>query len=197
MALTVTPGSSSADSYGTLAEFQTYAASIAFDLTGFGAGDDQEQEVAMRKAVHYLDRAYMSRWIGYRSSKTQALEWPRRSFRDDETFIQGARNVAFSGLVDGSGFDIDDDEIPDRLKTAQFEAAILSLGGTDLNPTVTRGSLLAGETAKAGPVSVTSTFNNSAGDSVRSRLLTVEGLLEGLSNSTPGSSMGGGRVFRG
>lgn len=137
MALDTTIAGASADSYGTLAEFQAYAASQGWTLTA----DTATQEVHLRRATAYLDRTY--RFKGLRVERNQALEWPR-----------------YVDEFDDSGFVIPSDEIPQKIKNAQFELAWVAHGGTDLLATVTSGAVKV-QRERVGPLeSETEYFGN-------------------------------------
>lgn len=130
MALDATVGGTASDTYGTLAEADAY-----FTSRGIAewTGTDTAKEQALRKATTYLDSAYRSRWKGLRVSRDQALAWPR------------------SYAIDSDGYSIEADEIPDELKSAQFEVAILYIAGTDPLATADR----AVKSEQVGDLSVT------------------------------------------
>jgi hypothetical protein len=117
MALDVTVGGASADSYASLAEYEAYAAAMGLTLTG----DDTSKEANLRRARLYLDRSYV--WAGYRVTDTQALQWPR--------YVEG--------LVDG--YPIPSDAIPQAIKGAQCEMAYLIQGGADPFAAITTGAV--------------------------------------------------------
>lgn len=188
MALDATVGGASADSFATLAEFQSYADAIGYDYSG---STDAAQEIALRKAAFYLNRSYRRYWRGYRVANTQSMEWPRRSFPDNHfSYISG-----FNGILDDSGFEIPIDSIPQEVKDAQCEAAILVLGGVTLEARLERGGAVQSKSVSAGPVSSTTTW--SANASTRDRFTTIEGLLSALVTGHPGGGMGSGVVSRG
>lgn len=190
MALDATVGGASADSYGTLAEFKAYA-----DATGFiytSVYTDDAIEVAMRKAAHYLDRAYRRRWKGFRSDRDQSLAWPRTSNADlPVNFLTPSFTV---GVIDEDGYEIATNIVPRQVKEAQYEAAILSLQNVDLLPRLQRGNAVESKSVKAGPVSTETTYRSDA--PVRDRFLAIEGLLAGLCWGQPGQTAGSGRLVR-
>lgn len=126
MALVTTIGGASADSYGTLAEYQAYGASMGWTM----GADDAADEVNLRRGALALDRGYSFK--GYPAASTQALEWPRLDV----------------GYV--NGYDVASTVIPQDIKNAQFEVAFLIQGGLDPFKTVD-GAVTK---AKAGPVEV-------------------------------------------
>ena len=126
MALDTTIGGESADSYGTLAAYQAYAAKMGWTLSGTDAGD----EVNLRRAAQYLDRHY--NFIGLKQYQFQARSWPRLVRR----------------LVDD--WPIDPDTIPGDVIDAQFEVAYLLQGGLDPFATITESR----KRATVGPITV-------------------------------------------
>ncbi len=110
MSLDTTPGSATADSYATLAEFEAYAANRLPALAWFAAAADPLKEAALRAAARELDAAFD--WTGAAVDATQALTWPR------------------SGMLTRNGFNISTTTIPVPLKQAQCEFA-LQIGASD------------------------------------------------------------------
>lgn len=82
MALVVENGNglSGANSYATAAEADSYAAD-----RGLAAwtGDTASKEAALIRATDYLEATYRGAWLGYRSTPTQALSWPRTNVEVD------------------------------------------------------------------------------------------------------------------
>lgn len=126
MALDTTIGGASADSYGTLAAYQAYAASMGWTLSGTDATD----EANLRRAAQYLDRKH--RFVGQQQYEDQALAWPRLV------------NV----LV--KDWPIDPDTVPVEIVEAQFEVAYLLQGGLDPFATITSSR----KRATVGPITV-------------------------------------------
>ena len=190
MALDATVGGANADSYATLAEFKAYADKIGFVYTSVYT--DPVIEIAMRKATQYLDRAYRGKWKGFRTDRDQALAWPRTSDQDQPVnYLTPSYTV---GVIDEDGYEIASNEIPRQVKEAEYEAAILSLGGSDLLPNYPRGNAVKRKKVKAGPAEVETEYMDSA--SARDRYLTIEGLLYGLANGQPGATSGSGTLVR-
>jgi len=126
MALDVTVGGASSNSYGTHAAFELYRDARGWTDTGTDATD----EINLIKATDHLDRAHA--FTGYAANETQRLKWPRVT----------------SILVDGWSFD--SDEIPQDIIDAQFELAYLIQLG--LNPAKTIAGTV--KSAGAGPARV-------------------------------------------
>jgi hypothetical protein len=153
---------------------------------------DDDVETAMRKATQYLDRAYRGKWKGFRSDRDQALAWPRTSSQDlPVNFLTPSFTT---GVIDEDGYEIPSNIVPKQVKEAEYEATILSLGGSDLLPTYPRGNAIKRKRVKAGPAEVETEYMESA--STRDRYLTIEGLLYGLTNSQPGATSGSGTLIR-
>jgi len=110
MALIETPGSASANTYATLAEFNAYAANRVPALTWFTAATDPQKEAALQAAARSLDACFT--WTGTAVDDVQALTWPR------------------SGMLTRNGFAIATTVVPVDLKNAQCEMA-LQLGAGD------------------------------------------------------------------
>jgi hypothetical protein len=110
MALIETPGSATANTYATLAEFNAYAANRVPALAWFTAAGDPAKEAALQAAARELDACFT--WTGIAVDDVQALTWPR------------------SGMLTRNGFSIATTAIPVDLKNAQCEMA-LQLGAGD------------------------------------------------------------------
>jgi hypothetical protein len=65
-----------ADSFVTVAEFKTFAASRG--VTASAEADDDQVEVALRKAAQYMQQKFRLMWRGSMVEATQSLSWPRR-----------------------------------------------------------------------------------------------------------------------
>lgn len=131
MALEVTPGSASAESYASIAEINAYAGKRG---ASFPIDDAAVAEAAARRATSWLDGAYRDRFLGQPASSQQALEWPRTG-------------VMFRGQ------ELPGDSIPRQVVDALCEAAIREMAEPNsLAPDVTRAEKLASQRVKAGPV---------------------------------------------
>lgn len=109
MAIIVEDGTqvANSNSYVTEAELTTFAAERGVTIVG---SNDQ----LLLRANDYLETL---NFIGDRLTKTQSIQWPRSN----------------AGI---NGFDIDEDEIPSELKTAQLYLALSIDAGND--PLATR-----------------------------------------------------------
>lgn len=157
MAIDVTAKSATAVAYDTAANADAY-----FDARGITAwtGTDTAKEQALIKGADYLERRYAGRWLGVKTTQAQALAWPR------------------GWLNDLDGYPVDADTIPENIKRANFEAALLILGGTDLEPVLTRGNAVTKKRVKAGPVETETEYL--AGASARDIVTKIDGLLTGF-----------------
>ena len=155
MALVVEDGTgkSDANSYVSLTECNTYHIDRSnSDWTG----DDPTKEAALIRATQYLDSHYRSRFLGYRGSEAQALEWPRYDVEDDNGY-----------WLDG--------EIPQELKYATCELALRALSGELLDDQDRGGAV---RRVKVGPIETEYSESAPAGtiyrfvDEVLGRLLS-------------------------
>lgn len=82
--------------------------------TAWAAGAAGDKQSAIIRATDYVDKRFGRRFRGFRQSRTQGLEWPRLSAFDNDDFLW--------------------QEIPDPLKKAVAEYALIALQLTDLLP---------------------------------------------------------------
>ena len=120
-------GSSTADSYASLAQFSAYCLNRGYRVEDY---DDYQREQALRLATDYIDTH--RRFKGSPSTTAQALEWPR------------------SGATDWAGNTVTG--IPARLVRACCELAFHALSES-LYQNLDRGGAIASESV--GPISVT------------------------------------------
>lgn len=117
-------GSSTSDSYASLADAAEYASArgLTFAITG---DDEALAEQALRRATTWLDGYTLSRLPGLRTNlRDQALQWPR------------------VGVVDREGNAIESDEIPTEIINACIEAAVREKASPgSLSPDVTPGQI--------------------------------------------------------
>ena len=98
------------------------------------AGSDATKEAALIRASFALDGMYGSKWPGYKSYSTQALDWPR-----DQAY-------------DIDGYDLD--SVPAGVVNALYEAALLELTTAGvLTTSLDRGGAIQQEVV--GPLSTT------------------------------------------
>ena len=118
MALDTTVGGANSDSYASVTEADTYHE--AYGNTAWAAiSTTALKEAALRKAAQYLDT---KAFAGIRASSTQALEWPRYD------------------VVIG-GYDVSNTVIPNDIKVAQMEAALIA-SAESLTPNLSNGSVI-------------------------------------------------------
>lgn len=187
MALVVTPGASNADSYAALADADAY-----FTARGVAAwtGTDAAKENALRLGTAYLDNAYRDRWIGVRVNQDQALAWPRCRAEPIRTSV----SITIA-LIDTDGFEIATDAIPVQVAHAAMEAALIAIGGTSLEPTLTRGNAIKSIGNRVeGAVGQDIVYRDDAPGV--DRYLAIEGYLRGLVTGTPGSGSGSVPLLR-
>lgn len=104
----------SAESYCSTADCDTYH--LNRNNTAW-IGTTAIKEAALRNATAYIDGKYRSRWLGYRVSTDQSLEWPRYSVP-----VLGGGVGIYGGFLLST-------TIPQRLKDAVCEAALRALSG--------------------------------------------------------------------
>ena len=129
MAVTIdaTAGGANANSYITLTEANTFVEAMieSTDVGKWTTGTDDSRNRALTAAAERLDR---ERFIGARSTNTQARQWPRTGVRKPDTYINSyATNFPFRISEDY----FTDTEIPDQVKRAQIELAVYLKNNTD------------------------------------------------------------------
>ncbi len=157
MAIEVIAGSATAVAYDTAANADAY-----FTARGITAwtGDESAKEQALIRGADYLERRYRGRWVGVKATSTQALAWPRGYISDID------------------GYAIDATTVPEQVKRANFEAALLVLTGTNLEPVLSRGNSVKKKKVKAAVVETDTEYV--AGAPARDVITSIDGLLEGL-----------------
>jgi hypothetical protein len=143
MTLVVEDGSglSNAESYASVAEAD--ARHSALGNTSWG--DIVDKEVALRLATDYMLSTYRLRWRGFRTTSTQALDWPRSQVEKPDAV--GAYGPWPSYY--------DDNEIPNEIKQACIDLALKTASGDlapDLEPTEKR--------IKIGPIEIDQDVNS-------------------------------------
>lgn len=157
MTIDVTAKSATAVAYDTAANADAYF--TARGITTW-TGTDAAKEEALVRGADYLEGLYRGRWVGVKTTQAQSLSWPR------------------GWVSDVDGYAVDADTVPTKVKQANFEAALLILTGTDLEPVLERGGQVKREKVKAGPVESETEYL--AGASTRSVITRIDGLLTGL-----------------
>jgi len=117
MAFVVEDGTrkSDATAYITVDEFKDHHTDRGVSAISEGTWSDTEIQSGIINATDYVDKRFGRRFRGWRSTKTQALEWPRTDAYDDDDY-----------LLDG---------IPNQLKKGIAEYALLVLQlGRNLAP---------------------------------------------------------------
>jgi len=76
MTLITTSGSATADSYASLVEAAAYHTARG-NAAWAALASDTVREQCLRKATDYMVQTYRQAWAGYRTTSTQALDWPR------------------------------------------------------------------------------------------------------------------------
>lgn len=190
MTINATPGSPDADSYVTVDEFTAYCEARGVTIP---TSPTPPIETWLRRATAYLDNQYRDRWKGYRSEQMQALAWPRvGSYRTIGVRI--GSSLLVDGIIDSDGFEIPTNVIPQQVKNATIEAALLVKDGVTLEPRLERGGAIKSISNGVGPLSKSVTYMDSA--STVDRYTVIEGSLRGLVKSFPGASSGNVSLVR-
>lgn len=141
MALVVEDGTglANAESYTSVAEATTYHADRG-NAAWAAVANDGIREQLLRKATAYMQQNYRLRWASFRTTSTQALDWPRAWVpMPDAPYGYGswAAYVPFN-------------VVPTEVKRACSEMALLAIAG-DLNPPLERATA----SEKVGEIAVT------------------------------------------
>lgn len=104
MAVIATPGAADANSYITLVEFAAYLTTRLHVPAAVTGATDPTREAAVIMATRYIDGMC---FLGAATTDTQALQWPR------------------TGMESKSGGEVDDSIIPQEIKNATAELAML------------------------------------------------------------------------
>jgi len=167
MALIVENGTGLADAeaYISVADATTYHAKLG-NADAWDAIDDKE--AALRKATNAMTQFYRRRWLGFRVTQQQALDWPRAwvPFKDGPVGYRA--NPSYYAQ----------DAVPTEGKNACAELA-LKTATDDLNPDLTQQAL----SKTVGPISIT--FDRSSPQA--KRFQAVEHLLVMLVEPTSGA----------
>jgi hypothetical protein len=120
--IVATPGSASANSFATEAEFIAYTATLAVVPTGTTVSGATCTE-AEKKALVMAFRAFNNfEWAAGRATNTQSGAWPQLyALNPDAPSVYGLQSLTF--LYFGST------EVPTRVKNGQIELALAIIGG--------------------------------------------------------------------
>lgn len=129
MAITIvaTPGAADANSYLTLAAAQAIVDGFVQDddVTAWASATTDQKNRALFTATQRLDR---ERFLGARTTDTQALQWPRTGVRRPDTYIN-TYAVGFPFRITTDYFD--DNEIPVQVQYAEVVLAVYLNNNTD------------------------------------------------------------------
>ena len=129
MAVTIdaTAGGANANSYLTLAAAQAIVDGFVQDddVTAWASATTDQKNRALFTATQRLDR---ERFLGARSTDTQALQWPRTGVRRPDTYIN-TYAVGFPFRITTDYFD--DNEIPVQVQYAEVVLAVYLNNNTD------------------------------------------------------------------
>ena len=127
VAIDATPGGVNANSYLTLNDAQAIVDGFVedADVTAWASATTDQKNRALYTATQRLDR---ERFLGARSTDTQALQWPRTGVRKPDTYIN-TYAVGFPFRISTDYFD--DTEIPTQIQYAQVVLAVFLHNNTD------------------------------------------------------------------
>lgn len=107
-------GLTTATSYVELSDAKQYWDNVGYDYSEI---TDDSFKALLNAAVKTIDGQYFARFKGYRSSSTQALQWPR------------------ADVWYPDGYSVGSTTIPKELKRAVYEMAYAKNSGTTVQPT--------------------------------------------------------------
>lgn len=133
-------GLSTAESYASVAEADTYHSNIG--NTSWASLTTTVKEQLLRKASNYMVQTYRMRWAGVRKNDTQALDWPRylvprtdteavNAYYDSDS-VPGEVKVACAELaLKANSFTLapDTDRLTKREKVGQLEVEYDTVNG--------------------------------------------------------------------
>lgn len=167
MALIVETGAvvAGADSYIDLEDAQTYIETYLPSAAGDWPAADADQEVALRIGCQALEATYGARWLSSRLNAASSLTWPRYSF------------------YDRTGKYYASDAIPEAVRQAQVEMALLYAQGEDVFPQEAAQNVVLGERTKVGDIETEKTYGRSVRfSSFRKADLLLASLLRSTTN---------------
>lgn len=129
------------------------------DARGLTAGASLDTDQSLIRGTAYVLGKYRGRWKGVKVNSAQALDWPRY------------------GVTDEDGYDLASNVIPERLKHAVCEAALLLGQGTDLSPTTTTAPVKRLR-EKVGPIEEETEYATTSQQS-RPTVSVIDDLLKG------------------
>lgn len=196
MTLLVEDGSgiAGASSYIAVAGADAYFAAQA-NATWAALGPVQK-DANLVAGCRYIENTYRGKWKGYRAYEKQGLAWPRVN---SAPLLYNQLRIgwvypATSYLTDLDGFPIYANTVPQRVKDAQCEAALLVATGFDF----TQVSNAVVKSASWTVDRVSSTDNFAGAASQRDpKLVAIDQLLLGLILAAPGATFGNVQIRRG
>jgi len=120
-------GSSTATSYVTIQEMEQYFFNKGYD---FDSLNENDKIRLVNSSTHYIDSNYQSSFPGYQQTSEQSLLWPRNS----AYYI--------------SGYEIDEDVIPNEVKNAVCEMSQLINTGTVPFATISKSGKILKESSQ-------------------------------------------------
>ena len=125
MALVVETGAglASAESYASTTDADTRLAN--FGYTSWAGLNTTQKEQFLRLATEFMGNTYRNRWVGYRASATQALDWPRTLAEKIDLISPYAYSTYYDNNV-----------VPVEVKNACIDLAYKVSTGVELAPDI-------------------------------------------------------------
>jgi hypothetical protein len=143
MAFVVEDGTAKTDaeSYISVTDADDYVTAYANadDVTLWDALADSDKEKALRIGTQYIDLCFNFKSV--KSTRTQALAWPRLAVQDDEGYYVSDYN-----------------QIPECLKRAAVEAALRHVAGDNLLGVIDEPGVIQNESVTVGPIDESITY---------------------------------------
>lgn len=160
MTITVENGNglATANSYTSVAEADAYHLTFNPD-SDWTTSDNSTKELALIRATRSIDVLYGMKFMSSVKSNTQNLLWPRYASYDQ------------------NGRLVESNDIPDNLKNAVSEVALLSIQGVNIMPTRSEKDNITDENITVGPIAISATYRNSGEQPKYENFSTVEQLL--------------------
>jgi hypothetical protein len=119
---------SGAESYISVVDADTYHNNFG-NKAWTNLTDVSQKEALLRSGTRLLTLKYRPRWNGWRTTTTQLLDWPRIG-----AYIYDVAAYPVSGHLDAFVYMVPTNSIPQQLKDAVCEAALIMLTDQPLGP---------------------------------------------------------------
>lgn len=154
-------GKSTANSYQDVAGADLYQENHGNPAAWTSLTPDSVKEFHLREGTQYLEAVYGKRWLGTRTNRLQALDWPQK------------------GIQDHDGFTIDSNVMPTELLEATAIMALKSAEGvtatpaTVLIPDLADAGIEEAKLIKVGPITKSVKYSGGNSPIKKYRLVTL------------------------